>query len=273
MESVCSQSGGFGPPMDPTLNFTYDFVGALFAEMEGAFPDPFFHIGGDEVDYTCWLNSPPIVAFMAAHNLTPPQLQLYFERRVVALFGGRKQLLIWEGNAGAQNAYPEDANVVVNVWKEPVGNLSVLEGLVRQGRRVLYTTTDWYLDYPHIAGGKFDFRVNGESQWQFVHSDPFANSTLSPSEMRQVLGGEVCMWSPYEDSANFVPTVVPRAAAVAERLWSAPGAAVDEPGALEGRMHALRCRMVARGIAAAPVRMAASCPNPFSPPYSPPWEL
>ena len=272
LESQCSQSGGFGPPMDPTLNATYDFIAALFGEMEGAFPDSFFHVGGDEVDFTCWENSPAIVAFMAARGLTPPQLQLYFEERVVGLFGGRRDVLIWEGNAGAQNRYPADANVVVNVWKEPMGNLSVLEGLVRAGRRVLYTTTDWYLDYPHLAGGKYDYHVNGEAQWQFVHGDPFANSTLTPAEMALVIGAEVCMWSPYEDATNFFPTVFPRAAAVAERLWSAPGAAVDAPDALEARMHALRCRMVARGIAAAPVKYGASCPNPFTPAYAPPYQ-
>ena len=73
---------------------------------------------------------------MKARGLTPPQLQLYFENRVVDMFAGGKQLLIWEGNAGADNVYPAAANVVINVWKEEMGDLSVLEGLVRAGRRV-----------------------------------------------------------------------------------------------------------------------------------------
>ena len=69
----------------------------------------------------------------------------------------------------------------------------------------------------------------------------------------------------------------PQAAAQAGDLKAltaalAAGAAVDAPDALEARMHALRCRMVARGIAAAPVKYGASCPNPFTPAYAPPYQ-
>ena len=118
---------------------------------------------------------------------------------------------------------------------------------------------------------RYDDHVNGPAQWQFYHTDPFSGSSLSPEQLRLVLGAEVCMWSPYTDSASFFPTVFPRAAAVAERLWSAAGPAVDEASSLEQRMQALRCRMVARGIGAAQIQSGLSCPNPFSPPYTPPW--
>ncbi len=214
-----------------------------------------------------------IVDFMKARGLTPPQLQLYFENRVVDMFAGGKQLLIWEGNAGADNVYPAAANVVINVWKEEMGDLSVLEGLVRAGRRVLYTTRNWYLDWTYVAPSAYDDHVNGPAEWQFYHTDPFAGSALTPEELKLVLGAEVCMWSPYTDSAGFLSTVFPRAAAVAERLWSTAGKAVDDASGIEQRMQAVRCRMVARGIAAAPLQVGSSCPNPFSPPYTPPWEM
>ena len=114
--------------------------------------------------------------------------------------------------------------------------------------------------------------VNGNAQWQFVHSvDPLANTTLTPQQQKSVLGAEVCMWSPFEDATNFFPTVFPRAAAVAERLWSAAGGGVDEPVALEARMQAARCRLVARGIGAAPVVQGGSCPNAGGVAYVPPY--
>ena len=56
-----------------------------------------------------------------------------------------------------------------------------------------------------------------------------------------------------------------------KRLWSAPGPAVDDLPGLQGRMHALRCRLVARGIGSAPVELGGSCPNPFTPVYVPPY--
>jgi hexosaminidase len=313
LRSNCTTAGGFGAPMDPTLDSTYTFIAGLLTEMQAAFPDNFFHIGGDEVDFTCWQNTPHIVAFMQAKGLTPPELQLYFENRVVDMFQGEKQLLIWEGNAGANNSYPTAENVVVNVWKEEMGDFSVMDPLVKSGKKIVFTTRNWYLDWTYQGNDRlvcgcvlfvvhactfpssllispppptppvlflllphsFDDHVNGPSQWQYYHTDVFSGSSLTPELFKLVLGAEVCMWSPYTDSTSFFSTVFPRAAAVAERLWSAPGPAVDEGSSLAQRMHAARCRMVARGIAAAPVVLSDwsgnDCPNPFSPPYNPPW--
>ena len=35
--------------MDPTRESTYVFLDRFFREMASLFPDPYFHIGGDEV--------------------------------------------------------------------------------------------------------------------------------------------------------------------------------------------------------------------------------
>ena len=232
-----------------------------------------FHIGGDEVQFSCWLNNSGVVAFMAAHGMVDAsQLQLYFEARVAALGALRgKKVLIWEENAGAKNLYPP--NAVVNVWKEAGGNLSVMESLVRDGYTVLYTTTSWYLDWAGVAGSG-RAQINSADEWQRYHAvDPLGGTTLTPQQQRSVLGGEVCMWSPMEDAANFFPTVFPRAAAVADVLWAAPGARTREPQALLDRMRAARCRLLARGIAAGSVEHAGSCPSTGEQAYKPPYEL
>lgn len=41
-------------PMDPTKDTTYDFIKKLFTEIVNVFPDLYFHIGGDEVEFDCW---------------------------------------------------------------------------------------------------------------------------------------------------------------------------------------------------------------------------
>lgn len=46
-------SGTYGP-INPILNSTYQFVTSLFQEVGAVFPDYFLHLGGDEVDFTCW---------------------------------------------------------------------------------------------------------------------------------------------------------------------------------------------------------------------------
>lgn len=46
-------SGTYGP-INPILKSTYQFVTSLFQEVGAVFPDYFLHLGGDEVDFTCW---------------------------------------------------------------------------------------------------------------------------------------------------------------------------------------------------------------------------
>lgn len=50
------QSGTFGP-INPILNSTYNFLSQFFKEVSMVFPDHFVHLGGDEVEFTCWYDN------------------------------------------------------------------------------------------------------------------------------------------------------------------------------------------------------------------------
>ena len=64
-----------------------------------------------------------------------------------------------------------------------------------------------------------------------------------------ILGGEAAMWGEMVDGSNFELTIWPRAAALAERLWS-PRSHNDTIDAHD-RIMSLRCLLNRRGVAAA----------------------
>ena len=77
-------------------------------------------------------------------------------------------------------------------------------------------------------------------------------SHLGTDEQKKlVIGGEACMWSEYVDGANSVSRLWPRASSVGERLWSA--ASVNDREEAKFRLDDQRCRMLRRGIEAAPI--------------------
>ena len=57
------------PILDPTREETYKFLEKFIAEMAKLFPDPYFHIGGDEVDGKQWDANPKIQEFIHAHGM------------------------------------------------------------------------------------------------------------------------------------------------------------------------------------------------------------
>jgi N-acetyl-beta-hexosaminidase len=42
-------------PVNPVRNATYEFMASLLGETRRVFPDAYFHLGGDEVPFDCWL--------------------------------------------------------------------------------------------------------------------------------------------------------------------------------------------------------------------------
>ena len=93
----------------------YQVIDNLFGELAEIFPDPYVHIGGDEVLPGWWLKSDAVAAFMQRHELGDAvALQAHFNARVAALAAGHgKRLIGWDEvlNGGAP------AGMVVQAWR------------------------------------------------------------------------------------------------------------------------------------------------------------
>ena len=196
------QWGVFDPTMDPTRESTYQFLDAFVGEMVALFPDPFFHIGGDEVTGKQWKSSARIRAFMRKHRLkSTGDLQAYFNRRlqkVLAKYG--KRMEGWDEILDPD--LPKD--IVIQSWR---GQKWLAEATRHGFSGIL--SAGYYLDHMEPAATLYAV-------------DPLEGDAapLTNDEKARILGGEVAMWGEFVSPENVDSRIWPRAAAVAERLWS-----------------------------------------------------
>jgi hexosaminidase len=194
--------GVFDPVLDPTREEIYTFLDGFIGEMAGLFPDPFFHVGGDEVNGKAWSQSEQVQAFAKAHDLKDTlALQTYFNQRVLKILQRhRKNMVGWDEILGPD--LPRDA--VIQSWR---GADSLADAATKGYRGIL--SAGYYLD--HVRPAAYHYAV-----------DPLAGpaAQLTPEQAAHILGGEACMWSELVDAETVDSRVWPRTAAIAERFWS-----------------------------------------------------
>ena len=194
--------GVFDPAMDPTRDSTYKFLDTFIGEMAKLFPDQYFHIGGDEVNGKQWDANPKIQEFMKSHDIKNNEdLQAYFNQHIQKIVSKHgKTMLGWD-----EILRPDlPKSIVIQSWRGPES----LAQAAKQGYSGLLSA-GYYLD------------LNWPT-WRHYAVDPMsgAAASLSPEEQKHILGGEACMWAEYVSPENVDSRIWPRAAAVAERLWS-----------------------------------------------------
>ncbi len=193
--------GVFDPSLDVTKEYTYEFLDKLFGEMSRLFPDEYFHIGGDENTGRDWENSPSIKAYMKKNGIKSTHaLQTEFNKRllpILARYG--KKVVGWDEIL--QPGVPPD--IVIQSWR---GGEAYYES-IRSGYRALLST-GYYIDL--IQPADFHYLV-----------DPSPTDANLTSEQRKlILGGEATMWTEHTTQETVDSRIWPRAAAIAERLWS-----------------------------------------------------
>ena len=197
--------GIFDPAMDPSREQTYEYLDKFIGEMADLFPDHYFHIGGDEVNGKQWDANPKIREFMRVHSLKNNQeLQQYFTLRVQKIVSKHQKLMVgWDEILGP--GMPKD-KVVIQSWR----GQDSLAAAAKQGYSGILSS-GYYLDA--MAPAKKYYSVDPMSN---------ADATLNLDQQKRILGGEACMWAEFITDDNIDSRIWPRAAAISERLWSAP---------------------------------------------------
>ena len=167
--------------------------------MAALFPSPYIHIGADENNGVSWRNNPDIVAFMQKNNLADTHaLQAYFVKRVQQILTKHhRRTLGWEELLSKD--LPKD--VAVQVWTDG----TKMNEAVKLGHPVIISK-GFYLDLFMPA---------------YTHyQNDLLTGNIPDSVASRVLGGEAAQWAEAVDKDNIETRIWPRAAAIAERLWS-----------------------------------------------------
>ncbi|XP_054507736.2 beta-hexosaminidase subunit beta [Agelaius phoeniceus] len=231
-------TGSFGP-VNPVWNTTYDFMTKFFKEISSVFPDEFIHLGGDEVDFSCWKSNPEVKEFMKKQGfgIDYAKLESYYVQNILDIVSSyNKGQMVWQEVFDHKAQLKPDT--VVQVWM--ANNYARELSRVTGAGFTAVLSAPWYLDY--ISYGQ---------DWKKYYSVEPLNFPGSEEQKKLLIGGEACLWGEFVDATNLTPRLWPRASAVGERLWSSSN--VTNLQDAYKRLTNHRCRMLRRGIAAEPV--------------------
>eukprot|EP00064_Thunnus_orientalis_P000369 superscaffoldBa00000018_g369 len=246
-------SGTFGP-VNPALPSTYQFMERLFKEVSSVFPDSYIHLGGDEVDVSCWRSNPYVRAFMEKMGFGEDftKLEAFYMENIVNITSALNKIsIVWQDVFEYHEQFmyvclivysivlQRSSLSVVEVWREGC-YLCEVHRVTKAGLRVILASP-WYLDQPGPTHNWARFYT----VWPLAFKG-------TEEQKKLVIGGEVCMWGEYVDATNLTPRLWPKASAAAERLWSdeKQTASVDEAFP---RLQDFRCKLLRRGIQAEPL--------------------
>lgn len=196
----------------------FDFLESVLSEVMALFPGEYLHVGGDECPKTRWASCPKCQARMRQEGLrNEEELQSWFIRRIERFLrrNGRR-LVGWDEILEGGLA----PGATVMSWRGAQGGIAAASA----GHDVVMSpNTHCYLDYyqredsaqePPAIGGHLPL----ERVYEF---DPAAG--IAMQHHGRVLGGQGNVWTEYLPTTDLVEYMTwPRAAALAETLWTAP---------------------------------------------------
>ncbi|UXP32408.1 beta-N-acetylhexosaminidase [Reichenbachiella agarivorans] len=205
--SLVRNAGVFDPTLNPIKEQTYVFLDELFGEVAGIFPDPYFHIGGDENEGKHWNENVAIQAFMKDKGLkNNHELQSYFNNRLFKILKKyNKTMMGWDEIHTADT--PE--GTIIHSWRgrgQGLTDTTTLFNAARQGFQTVLSN-GYYIDLMYKAEDHYN-------------TDPYFGYDLDDEMKANILGGEATIWSELVTPLTIDTRIWPRMAAIAERYWS-----------------------------------------------------
>lgn len=221
------------------------FIENVLDEVLDLFPSKVIHIGGDEVRYDQWKNSPMVQAYLQQHGLSSPaDLQVSFTNNISHVLEAKhRRMMGWnEILGGKTHDFNQDAvaqqklsqSAIIQFW---VGDTSMISTAAAAGYDIVNSFNEYtYLDYDHKS-------ISLEKAYSF---DPVPVG-LPYRDTVKILGLGCQMWG------EWIPTVekmnariYPRIAAFAETGWTSR--ANKDYQKFTARLRAMEARWTGLGI-------------------------
>ncbi|XP_037049918.1 probable beta-hexosaminidase fdl isoform X1 [Bradysia coprophila] len=252
--------------LNPKNNNTFLILQTLYAELlELTGPTDYFHLGGDEVNLDCW-----------AQHFNDTDLRLLWCDFMLQAFDRLKKanknviprnVAVWSSGLTSGPPCLSKNNFAVQIW----GGSTWQENydLLSSGYNVVYSHVDaWYLDcgFGSWRPSASEGACSPYRTFQKIYNHrPWEHLRLEPSKLKQVLGGEACMWTEQVDENTLDTRLWPRVGALAERLWTDPPDFHDYevvPKEVFNRMAIYRNQLIELGLRAEPIFPKYCAQNP-----------
>ncbi|MGN5374450.1 beta-N-acetylhexosaminidase [Sphingomonas hankookensis] len=259
---VVAKAKSFGQPqvaLNPAAPATYRFLERLFGEMAPLFPDPHFHVGGDEVGAQVWDDAADVKALMAREKLADRKaVEGYFARRVAGIVRGLGKTMIgWEEVAAA--GVPQD--VVVQAWQTS----NAMAAATAAGHRTI-ASAGYYLNLLRPADSMYAIDPAATAAAGLApdyaaalkKTNPllagfitdalvdFPHAPLTAAQEKLLIGGEAPLWGEIASDELVDHHMWPRAAVLAERFWSRRD--VTDPRDMYRRLAIVSDQLSATGL-------------------------
>ncbi|KAF7731941.1 hypothetical protein EC973_007772 [Apophysomyces ossiformis] len=261
--------------LNPVKDRTYSAIRQVIEDVADLFPDSWFHGGGDEPVHRCWEQDHEVREYMAENNATGNDLlKMFLSKELNYIQNAKKKAVLWEDSVTNVHL-PIPKNVVLQVWTNPT------QWAVKKGYQIIASNANfWYLDCGHGGWSGNDLSYDEQVKpvpptevsdvlEKYSLSDNYNPSNwggpggdwcsydltfnLTADEAKNVLGGEVALWSEQVDETSLDTRLWPRSSAAAEILWSGRYAQDGKRrniGDAMPRMFDWRYRLLRRGISA-----------------------
>ena len=202
-------------PSDTTISFLKD----VLTEVMAIFPSEYIHVGGDEAIKPQWQASPRAQARIKELGLKDEhELQSWFIKQMDTFLSSKGRRLVgWDEILEGGLA----ENAVVMSWRGTAGGIAA----ARASHDVVMTPGQpTYLDHYQTRNtGAEPLAIGGFNPIDSVYAYEPIPKELEPQFAKHVLGAQAQLWTEYmEGPKNVEYMAFPRAAALAEALWTAP---------------------------------------------------